>query len=124
MDSWTIIGAIVMIIPLPVYFLLRAKFIRQQRPAGKAADVTAFLLFAAVPLSIDTLWQVPFFSLTAIVAVAAAIVLLYIEWKHTKEIDIFVYFRKTWRVYFLILFTAYILIWIAAAIQFLIRLFL
>ncbi|AQQ53803.1 DUF3397 family protein [Planococcus lenghuensis] len=124
MDSWTIIGAFVIALPLPVYFFLRAKLIRRQRPTGKAADAATFLLFAAVPLSVEALWRLPFFSLTAIIAVATAIVMLYIEWKRTKEIDVFVYFRKTWRAYFLILFGIYASIWIAAAVWFTTGLFL
>ncbi|WP_241535824.1 DUF3397 family protein [Indiicoccus explosivorum] len=123
MDLWKMIGAVVMVVPLPVYFLLRSKFTRKKRPAGAAADAATFILFAAVPLSVEALWQLPFFSLTAIGAVLTAIILLYAEWKRTKELDVFIYFRKTWRVYFLVLFSAYVLIWTAGTILFIAGMF-
>ena len=123
MEFWKVIGAVAMIVPLPVYFLLRAKFRRRQRPAGTAADVATFLLFAAVPLSVEALWQLPFFSITAIVAVVTAIILLYAEWKRTKDLNVVIYFRKTWRIYFLLLFSAYVLLWMTGTVLFIAGMF-
>ena len=74
--------------------------------------MTTFLLFISVPVSVEALWDVEIaFSMT-VAAIVIAINLLILEWKRTKEIEIFKYVRKTWRIYFLILASAYVAIWI------------
>lgn len=74
--------------------------------------MTTFLLFISVPVSVESLWHVNIaFSLT-VTAIVIAIILLILEWKRTKEIEIFKYARKTWRIYFLLLASAYLVIWI------------
>lgn len=108
------IGAVLIFAPFLAFILLllltRKKL--KKRAIGFSADFTTFLLFVSVPVSAEALWDVKItFAVTA-TALLIAIVLLVLEWKKTKEIDVMKYIRKTWRLYFLLLSAGYILIWI------------
>lgn len=105
---------ILMAVPIPL-FLVLLLFFKKNRPlgaVGRAADLTTISLFFAVPLSVKMIWGVSAFAPVATLAVLAAIVFLFSEWRGTKEIDVAVYARKTWRFYFLTLSLAYVLVWL------------
>ncbi|WP_422124707.1 DUF3397 family protein [Planococcus sp. X10-3] len=91
-------------------FLSRKKL--KRGAIGFSADMTTFLLFLTVPVSVEALWGVNISFVISITAILLAIGLLVIEWKKTKEIEILKYIRKTWRLYFLLLCTGYVFIWL------------
>lgn len=111
MTSWMVLNAILMAAPVPFYFLCQ-RFLGRKRKTGLTADLTTFLLFLSVPLSVEFIYGVPLFAPLATVVTAMAIALLYLEWKQTKEIDVMVFFRKTWRIYFTFLAVTYIMCWL------------
>lgn len=109
------IGAVFIFAPfiafLLIFALLRKRF--RRRAFGLSADLTTFLLFFSVPVSIEALWGYSLSSIVYFIAIIIAIILLVLEWKKSKEIEVIKYIRKTWRMYFLILSLAYFIIWIA-----------
>lgn len=108
------IGAIFIFAPFLAFILLilltRKKL--KRRAIGLSADVTTFLLFISVPVSMKALWDVDISFAVSVTAIIIAIILLIIEWKKSKEIEVLKYARKTWRLYFLLLSMSYILIWL------------
>ncbi|WP_281863215.1 DUF3397 family protein [Planomicrobium okeanokoites] len=108
------IGAIFIFAPFLAFILLilltRKKL--KRRAIGLSADVTTFLLFISVPVSMKALWDVDISFAVSVTAIIIAIILLIIEWKKSKEIEVLKYVRKTWRLYFLLLSMSYILIWL------------
>lgn len=108
------IGAIFIFAPFLAFILLilltRKKL--KRRAIGLSADVTTFLLFISVPVSMKALWDVDISFAVSVTAIIIAIILLIIEWKKSKEIEVPKYARKTWRLYFLLLSMSYILIWL------------
>ncbi|PKH11104.1 DUF3397 domain-containing protein [Planomicrobium sp. MB-3u-38] len=108
------IGAIFIFAPFLAFILLilltRKKL--KRRAIGLSADVTTFLLFISVPVSMKALWDVDISFAVYVTAIIIAIILLIIEWKKSKEIEVLKYARKTWRLYFLLLSMSYILIWL------------
>ncbi|WP_230321366.1 DUF3397 family protein [Planococcus salinarum] len=109
-----IFGAILIFAPFLVFiFLLLLSRKKLKRKAiGFSADLTTFLLFISVPVSVEALWEVEIAFALLGTALLIALLLLVIEWKKTKEIDVLKYIRKTWRLYFLLLAMGYILIWV------------
>lgn len=109
-----IIGAVLIFAPFLAFILLllitRKKL--KKRAIGFSADLTTFLLFVSVPVSVEALWNVNIAFAVSATALLIAILLLVLEWKKTKEIDVLKYIRKTWRLYFLLLSAGYILIWV------------
>lgn len=108
------IGAIFIFAPFLAFILLilltRKKL--KRRAIGLSADVTTILLFISVPVSMKALWDVDISFAVSVTAIIIAIILLIIEWKKSKEIEVLKYVRKTWRLYFLLLSMSYILIWL------------
>ncbi|MCM3610731.1 DUF3397 domain-containing protein [Planococcus sp. MERTA32b] len=108
------IGAVFIFAPflsfILLIFLTRKKL--KRRAVGLSADVTTFLLFVSVPVSMEALWGVNISFAVSVTAIIIAIILLVIEWKKSKEIEVLKYIRKTWRLYFLLLSVSYILIWL------------
>ena len=108
------IGAIFIFAPFLAFILLilltRKKL--KRRAIGLSADVTTFLLFISVPVSMKALWDIDISFAVSVTAIIIAIILLIIEWKKSKEIEVLKYARKTWRLYFLLLSMSYILIWL------------
>lgn len=109
------IGAIFIFAPFLAFILLilltRKRL--KRRAIGLSADVTTFLLFVSVPVSMEALWGVDISFAVSVAAIIIAIILLIIEWKKSKEIEVLKYIRKTWRLYFLLLSVSYVLIWLA-----------
>lgn len=84
---------------------------------GYAADTTTFILFFSVPLSITSLWGMNYHIFVFIIAIFIAIIFTYIDWRTKKEIEIMPLLKKTWRLYFILLTIAYLVIWIVGIIQ-------
>ncbi|MBD8025870.1 DUF3397 family protein [Ureibacillus sp. Re31] len=84
---------------------------------GTAADVTTFVLFFSVPLSIASLWGENYSGIVFIVAIFIAIIFTYIDWRTKKEIKILSLFKKIWRLFFILLTISYIVIWFVGLIQ-------
>lgn len=84
---------------------------------GRASDVTTFVLFFSVPLSISSLWGVNYSGIVFIVAIFIAIIFTYIDWRTKKEIKILSLFKKIWRLFFILLTLSYFVIWIVGLIQ-------
>ncbi|RNF40684.1 DUF3397 family protein [Planococcus salinus] len=87
------------------------------KAVGISADVTTFLLFFSVPMSIQTLWGYAASGIIYFIAIIIGIVYLIIEWKRSKEIIIMQYLRKLWRTYFLILSLAYAAVWLIGMVM-------
>ena len=108
-----ILGAILIFAPFLAFILLllisRKKL--KRKAIGFSADFTTFLLFVSVPVSVEALWSVNISFAVSVAAILIAIVLLIVEWKKSKEIEVLKYVRKTWRLYFLLLSAGYFLIW-------------
>ncbi|HSJ37194.1 MAG TPA: DUF3397 family protein [Planococcus sp. (in: firmicutes)] len=108
-----ILGAILIFAPFLAFILLllisRKKL--KRKAIGFSADLTTFLLFVSVPVSVEALWSVNISFAVSVAAILIAIVLLIVEWKKSKEIEVLKYVRKTWRLYFLLLSAGYFLIW-------------
>lgn len=119
------IGTIFLYIPFLlfvfVYFLFLKK--KKRKALGVASDVTTFLLFFSVPASVDFLWGYSVSAIVYFVALVLAIVLLVIEWRTAKEIEIIPFFRKLWRTYFLLLASVYALVWLIGLVIVIIKSF-
>ena len=117
------IGTIFLYIPfllfIFVYFLFLKK--KKRKALGVASDATTFLLFFSVPASVEFLWGYPVSAIVYFVALVLAIVLLVIEWRTAKEIEIIPFFRKLWRTCFLLLAFAYALVWLAGLVMIIIK---
>lgn len=113
MDILYTIGAIFIFAPFLAFLLvvLIARKKMKYQSIGLAADLTTFLLFLSVPVSIKAIWHIEISALIYLIAILIAIVLLVIEWRQTKEIEIMKYIRQTWRMYFVLLALAYALVW-------------
>ncbi|MDN7241346.1 DUF3397 family protein [Planococcus sp. N028] len=99
--------------PFLAFFLI---YIAARKPLKRraflvAADLTTLVLFVAVPVLIYAIWSYEASALVCFVAIIIAIVFLVIEWKNEKELKVRVYIRKTWRLYFVVLAFAYLMIW-------------
>ncbi|MGH2317398.1 DUF3397 family protein [Planococcus sp. SE5232] len=119
------IGTVFLYVPFLLFaFIYFISLKRKKRKAlGVASDVTTFLLFFSVPASVEFLWG---YSITAsiyFVALVLAIVLLVIEWRTAKEIEIIPFFRKLWRTYFLLLASVYALVWLVGLVIVIIKSF-
>ena len=94
---------------------------KQQYAIGFSADLTTILLFVSVPFIVDFVWQYTSYILVIIIAIIVALVFTFIDWRTKKEIEVLKLIKKTWRVYFVSLSAAYIVIVIAAIITFIIK---
>ena len=108
------VGAILIFAPFLAFILLvlisRKKL--KRRALGFSADLTTFLLFISVPVSVEALWSLEISFALSVTALLIAIILLVLEWKGTKEIEVLKYIRKKWRHYFLLMSTGYLFIWV------------
>ncbi|EMF46430.1 hypothetical protein B481_2186 [Planococcus halocryophilus Or1] len=86
-----------------------------------ASDVTTFLLFFSVPASVEFLWGLSISAYIYFVALVLAIIMLVIEWRNTKELEIIPFFRKLWRTYFLLLASLYALVWIVGLVSIIVK---
>lgn len=102
-------------IPFTIIVFAMRKRLRR-RTVGFAADVTTFLLFFSVPVSIEALWGWETTAIVFFIAIIIAILILIIEWRRKKELEVGAFIRKTWRLYFLTLCSAYCLIWMTGLV--------
>lgn len=102
---------------LTTYYICKRRSVSTVRSVGIASDQTTLWLFFSVPLAIGGLWEMDVGMIVVIVAIIIAMLFTFIEWKTKKEIEVKSLFRKVWRLYFLILFTTYVLIWIIGIIH-------
>ena len=97
-----------------IYFIsLKSK---KRKALVLASDITTFLLLFSVPASVEFLWGYFVTAHIYFIALVLAIILLVIEWRTTKEIEIIPFFRKFWRTYFLLLAAAYALVWLVGLV--------
>ncbi|WP_298826374.1 DUF3397 domain-containing protein [uncultured Planococcus sp.] len=119
------IGTVFLYVPFLLFaFIYFISLKRKKRKAlGMASDVTTFLLFFSVPASVEFLWGYSITAAVYFVALVLAIVLLVIEWRTAKEIEIIPFFRKLWRTYFLLLASVYALVWLVGLVIVIIKSF-
>lgn len=111
----------IILIPL-IPFLITFVICRKRRKTnaksfGIAADITTFILFFSVSLSISGLWGMSYSVIIFVLALFIAMLYTYKDWRNKKEIEIFPLFKKIWRSYFIILTVAYIVIWVVGLSQ-------
>ena len=117
------IGTVFLYIPFLLFVFIYFMFLkRKKRKAlGVASDATTFLLFFSVPASVEFLWGYSVSAFVYFVALMLAIILLVIEWRTAKEIEIIPFFQKLWRTCFLLLAFAYALVWLAGLVIIIIK---
>lgn len=84
---------------------------------GHAADVTTFVLFFSVSLSISSLWNMSLSIIVFVIALIIAIIFTYLEWRTKKEIEVPSLLKKIWRVLFIYLTISYIVVWVIGLVQ-------
>ncbi len=99
------------------YFIIRKRKKSKVKAFGIASDLTTLVLFFSVPLSISSLWEKNYNVVVFIIALIIAIVFTYIDWRTKKEIEILRLLKKVWRLYFILLTMAFLVIWIVGLIQ-------
>lgn len=111
----------IILFPLVLFFVLffvnRKRSKSKVKSVGLAADCTTVILFFSVPLAISSVWGINYNAIVFVIALLLAIVFTYIDWRNKKELEIFPLFKKIWRLYFILLSTAYIVIWITGITQ-------
>ena len=107
--------------PIILFLITYALCYKRKKSAvkcfGYSADATTFILLFSVPLSIRSLWGMNYYSIVFFIEIAIAIIITYIDWRTKKEIEILPLLKKIWRLYFILLTIAYIVIWIVGLIQ-------
>lgn len=106
-----------MIVFLISYIVIRKLLKKKVNSFGIAADITTFVLFFSVYLSLSTLWGVAFGFGAIVISIFIAIGMTYIDWKTKKEIEVVPLLRRIWRVQFMYLFFLYTIVWIIGIIQ-------
>lgn len=106
-----------MLIFIATYYICKRRQLSAVRAFGIASDQTTIWLFFSVPLAISGLWGVDVGSVVIMISIVIAMLFTFIEWRTKKEIEIKPLLRKVWRVFFLMLTTSYIAIWVFGLIQ-------
>ncbi|WP_258517063.1 DUF3397 domain-containing protein [Ureibacillus sinduriensis] len=99
------------------YFIARKQKKGKSKSFGLASDATTIILFFSVPLSISSLWDKNYNVLVFVIAIVIAIIFTYIDWRTKKEIEVLRLLKKTWRLYFILLTIAFLVIWIVGLVQ-------
>ncbi|MGI2327299.1 DUF3397 family protein [Planococcus sp. YIM B11945] len=112
------IGTVFIFAPFIAFVLvfLVARKLLGRKAFELAADLTTLLLFFSVPILIHTLWNVETGAIVCFIALLLAIVFLIMEWKRSKELLILGFFRKMWRMYFLLLSFSTVSIWMVGLV--------
>ncbi|ALS78195.1 MULTISPECIES: DUF3397 family protein [Planococcus] len=117
------IGTVFLYIPFllfaVIYFLSLKR--RKRKALGLASDITTFVLFFSVPACVEILWGYSISAYIYFVALVLAIILLIIEWRTAKEIEIIPFFRKLWRTYFLLLASLYAVVWLIGLVTVIVK---
>lgn len=95
-----------------IIFFISVKANRKTSKAfGHAADITTILLFFAVPVAIQSLFQIETSGYLMGLALIISIILTFIDWKSKREIELLPLLRKIWRFLFLVLSLTYFVVW-------------
>lgn len=112
--------AIIIICPIIAlfitYFICRKLKLNNVKSFGYSADVVTLLLFFSVPIAVSSIWDISIIIPVIIIAIFIAIAFTYSDWRTKKEIDVMQLLKKIWRVYFIILSTVYLFIWVAGLV--------
>ena len=99
------------VIFIVVFFVSRKLTRKTTKAFGHAADLTTMMLFFAVPVAIQSLFQIETVGYLVGMALIISVILTYFEWKSQKEIELIPLIRKIWRFLFLILSVTYFIVW-------------
>jgi len=113
---------ILILLPVAIFilsFLFFRKLLKKQVNSSfrLAADITTFVLFFSVTISITTLWGAPFSIVTISISLLIAMIMTYIDWRTQKEIEVVPLLRRIWRMQFLYLLIVYNIVWIVGIVQ-------
>ena len=108
--------SVIILFPILLFFLTyiiyRKRKKNHTKAFGLAADLTTFILFFSVTLSVSSLWGVNYSLFIFMIALLIAIIITYIDWRSKKEIELLALFKRIWRTYFIILTVTYLFVWI------------
>ncbi|MFX3674200.1 MAG: DUF3397 family protein [Paenisporosarcina sp.] len=93
-----------------LFFIINKLIRKPKRAFGVAADITTFILFLAVPIAIEALFEVKTMIYFFCFALVISVLLTIQEWKTRKEIELVPLLRKIWRFLFLLLSLCYLLV--------------
>ena len=99
------------VIFIVVFFVSRKLTKKTTKAFGHAADLTTMMLFIAVPVTIQSLFQIEIVGFLVGMALIISVILTFFEWKSQKEIELIPLIRKIWRFLFLILSVTYFIVW-------------
>lgn len=99
------------------FFICKKLRISRAKRFGYAADLTTFVLFFSVTLSISSLWNMNLSMIVFVIALIIAMIFTYLEWRTKKEIEVPSLLKKIWRVLFIYLTISYIVVWIIGLVQ-------
>ncbi|NLY80896.1 MAG: DUF3397 domain-containing protein [Lysinibacillus sp.] len=99
------------------YIIFRKVLKKKGNSFGLAADITTFVLFFSVSISLSTLWGATISIIAIVISIFIAMLITYIDWKTKKEIEVLPLLRKIWRIQFMYLFFLYTIVWIIGIIQ-------
>lgn len=99
------------VIFIVVFFVSNKISGKTTKAFGQAADITTLVLFFAVPIAIQSLFQIETVGFLMGIALIISVILTFLEWKSQKEIELISLVRKIWRFLFLILSVTYFIVW-------------
>ena len=99
------------VIFIVVFFVSRKLTKKTTKAFGHAADLTTMMLFFAVPVAIQSLFQIETVGFMVGMALIISVILTFFEWKSQKEIELIPLIRKIWRFLFLVLSITYLIVW-------------
>lgn len=108
------IVSVALFLPYLVFFIILFVALKSNRkPAqaiGIAADVATFVLFFAVPIAVEALFDVKTMIYILCIALVLSMFMTYQEWTNKKEIEFLPLLRKIWRFLFILLSLVYIIV--------------
>jgi mannose/fructose/N-acetylgalactosamine-specific phosphotransferase system component IIC len=106
--------SMVLFLPYLVFFVVLLVSIKSRlkpvRAFGLATDTTTFVLFFAVPIAIEALFDVKTMIYFMCFALVLSMFMTYFEWRNKKEIELIPLLRKIWRFLFILLSLIYIIV--------------
>lgn len=108
------IVSVALFLPYLVLFIVLFVALKSNiKPAlafGMAADVTTFVLFFAVPIAVEALFDAKTMIYMLCIALVLSMFMTYKEWTNKKEIELLPLLRKIWRFLFILLSLVYIIV--------------
>lgn len=108
------IVSVVLFLPYLVFFIVLFVALKSNRKPvlafGIAADATTFVLFFAVPIAVEALFDVKTMIYILCAALVLSMFMTYQEWTNKKEIELLPLLRKIWRFLFILLSLVYIIV--------------